>query len=279
MKTSLEKIDKIFAEKLDNHEITPREQAWEKLQNKLNQNKDSKKAIPLWRRHAIAASVATILMVGIKSYFSKEVKQIENQPIEITSNGKRSSASSPNKFIEPISKAPTIKLIVQKEQAKGQKVKNSELIGYNKMPEKELISANFEAQDPSVLKGFENQISQINPDEIIVEKSIETVQNIKDIQSNNQEKPEELTILFTVANFENTKIIENQAVNNMENEKKKYLPKLFKQLLNAKNGDKVNWNELGFKPSKILARAENKFKSTKKEIDDSYQTVKNKTIF
>ena len=61
--------------------------------------------------------------------------------------------------------------------------------------------------------------------------------------------------------------------------KEKYLSKLFKQLKNAKNGDRVDWREVGFKPAKILARAENKLKNTKEDLTDSYQVAKSKTVF
>jgi hypothetical protein len=51
--------------------------------------------------------------------------------------------------------------------------------------------------------------------------------------------------------------------------------KLWQQLKRAKNGEGVDWNELGVKPQKVLARADAKLENTKESIVESVKEIKN----
>jgi len=82
-------IDKYFRDQLENHEIKPSGLAWERLENKLDQNK--KPAYP-WMK--VAASVMLLLTMGsliwlsidfTKSQVELPVAQIDEKPIEAPS--------------------------------------------------------------------------------------------------------------------------------------------------------------------------------------------------
>ncbi len=274
MNISKDKIDQLFSEKLEHFEVKPRAQAWDKLENKIK-GKNKNRVIG-WYRYAIAASVALILFVGGLSYFNN-FEPINTQPKLATNTSKVIEKESINYH-------SSTNTIAVKEKAT---IENS----ITKKHFNQLKNFNKESQSKEVITQdlfVQNEVPiTINP---IIETKIPE-QIIEDIAENiparldkaNEvatQKAEDLTIIFTVANFEKPTMSPTINDENMGNEKKsKYLTKLYRQLINAKNGDKVDWNEVGFKPAKILARAENKLKQTKNEINDSYQSTKNKTVF
>jgi hypothetical protein len=57
-------IDRLFAQKLRDHEIKPRDAAWEKLQVRLPQA-TGRRTRPLWGYLAVAASVAALVLAGV----------------------------------------------------------------------------------------------------------------------------------------------------------------------------------------------------------------------
>jgi hypothetical protein len=64
-------------------------------------------------------------------------------------------------------------------------------------------------------------------------------------------------------------------VEEASNRKTSKLGKLWQQLKRAKNGEGVDWNELGVKPQKVLARADAKLENTKESIVESVKEIKN----
>lgn len=57
-------LDEWVGKKLRDHEVIPREAAWEKLQARLPQSPESRKR-PLWGYWAVAASVAALVLAGV----------------------------------------------------------------------------------------------------------------------------------------------------------------------------------------------------------------------
>ena len=77
------------------------------------------------------------------------------------------------------------------------------------------------------------------------------------VLENTKPKKEEETI---VLNFVDTKV--ETVAQNIEPEKKQSrVGKIWEQLKRAKNGESVNWNEVGVKPQKVLARADAKIEN------------------
>lgn len=281
MNISKDKIDQLFSEKLDAFEVKPRAQAWDKLENRIK-NKNKKRAI-IWYRFAVAASVALLVFVGGLSYFNNS-DQINSQ-LKLATN---STKATDNKDViaekESVSSqenantyAKTDYSIIKENLPKTDKKNRLKL--YEKGQEKQETEIEFIAKTEKA--EAENPIIEtINQEKIVDVLAENTPIKVEAINEEPSQKEEDLTIIFTVANFEKPTMNESNNDENLGKEKKtKYLTKLYKQLINAKNGDRVDWNEVGFKPSKILARAENKIKLTKNEINDSYQTTKNKTVF
>lgn len=273
MHISNDKTDRLFSEKLGNQEVTPRKQAWEKLESRLQQKQ--KKIVPLWQKMAIAASVLLVLFAGSIGFYKNNSDNTITQPDEI--------AQTP--IVKPIEKKIDLNtnqniLAVEQYNVANKAARNFKKPVQTKEQNIEKIIA------PNYTDNIDNSIAKIEQPAIKNEanelKNIELAENSKPTEAKNiaiEQKEEELTVVFTLANFENNTNNISESFSETNKEKKpKYLSRFFKQLINAKNGDRVDWNDMGFKPAKILARAENKLKGTKDEINDSYQTVKNKTV-
>jgi hypothetical protein len=273
MHISKDKTDRLFAEKLENHTVKPRAEAWEKLDGKLQQKK--RKIMPIWQRMGIAASVLILLFAGGVTYFKNRDKVAENQTVAANINPSKSAEIAVNNT-EKVNLLEEKKEIIEKISPATKIEKQDKpaiLFANNITPfaqERSIEVQKMESKTPNFEK------PDLSNNELIAENNLPKAIDKEEVVT---EKPEDLTIVFTVANFDDKNSTAKTQEEKYENEKKpKYLTRFFKQIINAKNGDRVDWNEVGFKPAKILARAENKLKSTKEELNGSYQTVKNKTV-
>lgn len=274
------KTDEFFSQMLQNHEVKPREQAWQKLESNLR--KKEKKAIPIWRQFSFAATFALLFFVGIIAYFNGIDKTQNPKPSFKTNIGE--VASTKNESNTNLISKPE-KIEFTKGEANNFNLNSNPNLSKKKKFESEVLltrsAIKMEKQSPINSELLvENDIANaLSTNENNPIQQLENKIEITD-SKNIVKKEEELTVIFTIANFKNENIEENTNVAKTQSEKKeKYINRLFKQLKNAKNGDKVDWDMVGFKPTKILARAENKFNSTKEEVSGSYQLVKNKTVF
>jgi hypothetical protein len=98
---------------------------------------------------------------------------------------------------------------------------------------------------------------QITKTPIIESKKVEEQNTIVLVLENTKPKVEEETI---VLNFVETKP-EVVAQNTEPERKQSRVGKIWEQLKRAKNGENVNWNEVGVKPQKVLARADAKIEN------------------
>ena len=265
MKISKDKTDKLFSDNLENYTKAPREQAWIKLEAKLQQKQ--KKTGPIWQRLGFAASIIMLVFAGILAYFyqpsnTKNVHQVADNHII-----KRILPLNVKRVDTDVATLGTpISLEKRIEIKTNSKSRNTPIL--QTAAEKSTFkSDNVNQQTPNL--EINQQVGIIN----------ENVAQVLESQTAEKEKSpsEEITVVVTLANFEE----QNKALpfENRDTEKKaKFVSRLFKQLINAKNGDKVEWNEIGIKPAKILARAEGRLKSTSDEFNSSYQSTKSKTI-
>ncbi len=278
MNTSKNKIDLLFSEKLEKYEVKPRQQAWEKLEAQLN--KKQKRVVPLWQKLSMAASIVLLLFAGWFGFYNNLNNQDKNINNAVNSQQKIASPTNNSLAInkntkEVLPKIPQNKeanLVVEKQQKKIS-TKQSPII--NEQVKQQFLAKND--PNPETLNGQNIPLDDPNKTLMPLENN-----NLALIEEPKVEKPEtskadDLTIVLTVANFQ--KDLPKTIDNTIENSKKpKYFSRLFRQIINAKNGDKVEWDKVGFKPSKILARAENKLKLTKEDISGSYQNIKSKTV-
>ena len=238
----MKNIDKIFNESLKNYERQPRTEAWEKLQAKLE--KRDKKIVPLWWKYASAASVA--LLLGVGGYWFTSQKEADTEAVAVSEIPVLKKEVEVKKEVE-ISENEVVKI------NNDNKVKNR--IGCNLQTQividkpKEIVvePIEYSKEDIKIIA----QTPKIENKPIVEENTIVLV------LENTKPKKEEETI---VLNFVDTKV--ETLAQNIEPEKKQSrVGKIWEQLKRAKNGENVNWNEVGVKPQKVLARADAKIEN------------------
>jgi hypothetical protein len=275
MSTSENKIDKLFAQKLDSHAIAPRAQAWEKLNNKMKEKE--KRILPYWGKLAVAASLALLIGFGLVAYFNNAYNTHNTKANEAQKKGElKKEVINTEKPQETLAAS---KPIIDKSLNEKTKI----ILPAKHIENKQLAASN----KPNFARN-----SKEYQTENAIAYEIETPKNVKEAQieqpkqatelaiykTEKEVKPaENLTIVVTLANFDNKTIEENKDLNSIK--KEKFFSKLFKQLKNAKNGDPVEWNEIGFKPAKILARAETRLKPSKEDSNLNQENTKVKSIY
>jgi hypothetical protein len=248
----MKNIDKIFNESLQNYERQPRTEAWEKLQARLE--KKDRKIVPLWWKYASAASVALLLGVGGYWFLNKNTNSAEQVTVS-----KKTVIKKNTTLIIP--KEDTIELSTnissdnnnqsQKElktDFKKEYNTHSEFV-INKEPQIVEKKIEYPSEKP--------EVAQIEKKPIVEPKKTEEQNTIVLVLENTKPKVEEETI---VLNFVETKP-EVIAKNTEPEKKQSRVGKIWEQLKRAKNGENVNWNEVGVKPQKVLARADAKIEN------------------
>ena len=263
-------IDKIFNKSLQNYERQPRSEAWEKLQARL-EKKDSK-VLPLWWKYASAASVA--LLLGAGGYWFVNNSTNENPTVATNNEIKK-------QFIGVKSKANVLtqtkdngtviaeKIDLRKKNldyvaSVSKNIENSSAIHSKKgaIITKNAVIKPIDNQNEYKQSDLQNSSNQLVALETtrpkITETKTSTEQNtIVLVLENTKPKKEEETI---VLNFVDTKV-ETVAQNTEPEKRQSRVGKIWEQLKRAKNGENVNWSEVGVKPQKVLARADAKIEN------------------
>ncbi|RDB04149.1 hypothetical protein [Runella aurantiaca] len=275
-------IDKLFAQKLKEAEIKPRDEAWDKLQLRMQQNK--KRRIGGWWQQGpwlAAAGVCLLLVAGWLTWranssnethlaqhtHSTKAKAIEKQvaPKDEIKMEVDAPLAEQDQVAAALNKSESIKQMVRKNTP-------------NTAPE--LKSAPVSPQPmvatlPDVQKA-DNQAKPENAPEPIVESPRiiaqtsthpEITPGAKTVVLQLPELKETLvaanakeTIVEPRIKLDETKSMSDELEDDILNKPRKStrMAKVWKQLKNAKNGERVDWDEVGFNPNKMLAKATGK---------------------
>lgn len=236
-------IDKIFLEGLHTYERQPRPQAWEKLEARLQ--KPQNKVLPIWWKYASAASVA--LFLGVSSYwfssqktnFEKEITVVKKPVIVDKQHLPILEKTAPQivtveKNIEP-----------NKNLKLNDKVEKSRNVQFAQLSSKKTIKVKEIKQVAKMITVESKKIEELNTIVLVLE-------NTKPIAK------EEIIVLNMIDTKE---VIAPVTLNDVNVKKETRLSKIWQQLKRAKNGENVNWNEVGIKPQKMLARADAKIEN------------------
>lgn len=273
MDISKNNIDQRFAKKLAQHQTTPRAEAWQKLEGRL-QKKEDKTVVVRWANMTRWAVAASILLVAGTWYFSVDEKAIQSTN-QLSQNNTETTTATTEILAQKSTEVAGRQLDIKYTEAKSTE-SNLEL-KYNNLA-KNYISKPQEPQQQNIADSGKTEPIQLPKEET---NHNTTVPNEILVATAETKMPEvePLTIVFNVSNFKDAEPILAENDTEKTDKKKSYLNRLFKQLKNAKNGDKVDWQEVGFKPAKILARAENKLKAGEEELKEGYFEVKERTSF
>ncbi|MGX7688899.1 hypothetical protein ACWA1C_17165 [Flectobacillus roseus] len=269
-------IDKLFDERLQNYERKPRPEAWDKLQAKLQQNET--KIVPLWWKVARAASV--VILLGAAGYWAFHT----NSETEISVAQKTSTTKQPSGDLQAGSQGSQMQ-----SQLPDRIVPMKEVVAQKKSDNKN----SWKTTNPKsgTLRVHQNPLVEPNKD--LSENTLATVDPIQPVSKTNntivllmEPSPEPAsspktseTIVLAMVDAMDTGGTERPRpsvwTDELNTKKTSKFGKLWQQLKRAKNGEGVDWNELGVKPQKVLARADAKLENTKESIVESVKEIKN----
>jgi hypothetical protein len=237
-------IDKIFSEGLHTYERQPRPQAWEKLEARLQKPKS--KVLPIWWKYASAASVA--LLLGIGGYWFNNQKNNSVEQVAVTK--------------KPIIEKKQTQIVEKQVTPQVAEVENNipKKAKINTTEKSQIIENKQFAQLPPQQVIRVEEITQIAKTPTIELKKLEEQNIIVLILENTKPKVEEETIVLNMVETK-PEVIAQTDSNDGNTKKETRISKIWQQLKRAKNGENVNWSEVGIKPQKMLARADAKIEN------------------
>ena len=237
----MKNIDKIFNESLKNYERQPRTEAWEKLQAKLD--KKDNKIVPLWWKCASAASVA--LLLGMGGYWFTSQKEGQTEAVAVSERPILRKEVEVKKDID-LQKNELVKITNDNNIKNRIRCNLQTQIVIDKPKEIIVEPIEYSKEDIKIIA----QTPKIENKPIVEDNTIVLV------LENTKPKKEETIVL----NFVDTKVETIAQITEPE-KKQSRVGKIWEQLKRAKNGESVNWNEVGVKPQKVLARADAKIEN------------------
>jgi hypothetical protein len=253
-------IDQLFSERLGSYERRPSPAAWQKVNERLENKKTH--LFGGWVTYTIAASLALLLLAGWW--------WLGNQPVDtnmastdtpnsgIVANKETTERpfddvmpqNSISKSVEAITTAKLQQVPTAKRMPSGL-LKTQESLGLKDVAKQEtLAQENHPSQQPAV----------INP---VVEEKISTKlpeQQTMVAQVEPKYAPEQHTTLVvnitSAEDLSTTKTITDESLMDEKVKKQSRVARIFKQLKKAKEGEQVDWNEVGFDPNRLVAKAD-----------------------
>ena len=244
MKNS-ENIDKIFSKGLHTYERQPRPQAWEKLEARLQKPKS--KVLPIWWKYASAASVALLLGIGGYWFNNQKINSAEEVAVNKKPIIEKKQVQIVEKEAIPQEIATIEKNILKKTISKPiQKRDFTEPKQFAQLPQQQIIKV--------------EEIKQIAKTPTIESQKLEEQNTIVLVLENTKPKVEEETIVLNMVETK-PEVVAQTDLNDGNTKKETRISKIWQQLKRAKNGENVNWSEVGIKPQKMLARADAKIEN------------------
>ncbi|CAG5008595.1 hypothetical protein DYBT9275_04314 [Dyadobacter sp. CECT 9275] len=233
-------VDDLFKTKLTNLERTPSADAWSKIQARQKKGKRT-----AWVWYA-AAGVSMTLMTGYLVWQNQSDTSLERtyQP-EVAVNQTKPHRADSTHFISAAQ--PVIAIV---EPVKKNWKAKSEAVEYaSKESSKALVKNDFKEPEPE-----KAEVSVLEK-ESITEKVSKDVPQLAEASVKPNVTTEETDLTALVKQQENRVIIVKvEEPEDMEKKVSRF-SKVFRQLKNARAGERVDWNEVGFNPRTIIARA------------------------
>ncbi|GGC12319.1 hypothetical protein [Dyadobacter sediminis] len=250
-------VDDLFKHKLSEWEKKPSVSAWEKIQK---ENKRNRKVIS-WPWYA-AASVVMTLIAGYAVWkyngnasmpgkgterLAATVKQMPADPID----SQIRQDSTPEKLAVSEKKS---EIRISKKQP-------------GKLQHKALVQQEKPAQEKNIIAVEETELAVIKPE--IVPEEIE-------VNAKTEVKP---LPVQTVANeLSRTIVIAVETSGNEEDKPKtSKFSRVFRQLKNARAGEQVDWEEIGFNPKSLVAKVDDHLRNGEEKVSEKYHHLKEKT--
>ena len=249
-------IDDIFRSKLTGLEKQPSASAWDRLDQG---KKNDERRFSAWVWYA-AASVAIAFMAGYSVWVNKSAEirpQLAGQqnPVIIQQDSvKPQHAERP--FGELADRRVEKSVEVNKKQITSGKMQ--------RVPKKQTVPETIQLATTNVPVAVKPD-SDIAMPEIVTAKEFEAMHVA--IAETKSAKIENRTIVVKV----------EEPVVNEEKEKPSRFTRIFRQLKNAKQGETVDWDDVGFNPKALVARVDDRIRTGEEKVTEKYQNIKERT--
>lgn len=243
-------IDELFEKKLTAFEAKPSNQAWAKIQSKT---KAKRKVMAGWIWYA-AAGLSLIFVTGYIVWQTEIGKEKNVQTIaakvKATSESDRKEVL-PNEQVIEQTVAPAVN---ESQTARG--VENQERLVRNSIKVKSGEDLVDQIKDlPREENIAKPEVAKIETPEVII-PSVISNREVADVQQRTSitpaavesRKPENRVVLVTV---------EEPVSETDDKAKTSKFSRVLRQLRNVREGERVDWNEMGVNPKSIFARADN----------------------
>ncbi|MHA4737641.1 hypothetical protein [Dyadobacter sp. MSC1_007] len=256
-------VDDLFKRKLADLDKKPSSEAWLKIQERA---KSQRRAVG-WVWYA-AAGIAVTLMAGYLVWQNDLTNQVE-----FGGNPKVSVVTPKAKPSLPVVEEQPDKVAVKEQPASGH-----EPAGQPERPQiavrketdrsvKEAKKAN-PVEKPAMEQAIainEKQITDIKPvpAEPIVHSTIQEIKTLSDepaVSRVNKVETEPTRIVMVA--------VETNASEMDEKPKSSRFSRVFRQLKNARAGEKVDWDEVGFNPKNLVARVDDRLRNKEEKTSE-----------
>lgn len=268
-------VDDLFSRKLRDAEVTPREEVYQKLQQRMQ---SKQRRLGWWQQGPwlAAAGVSLLLVAGWVVWNTNNSK--DTLTAQTTSKIEPVTGKNPAQLTKskPVGEKPTEKQAVLPQQILPEKPQVAiveRVKPIQKSPKLELAmprSKTQQQQIAQVSETLENDKQKIVP----TEEEPKALAQVQAVTSVSEPKSAERTVVLQLPELKQTLVAANEKTisptsvqsttpkldENILNQPKKStrMAKVWKQLKNAKSGEKVDWDEVGFNPNKLLAKATGK---------------------
>lgn len=259
-------VDNLFARKLSNWEPETSPDLWKRIEAK--QKKETRR-LGGWYWYAAAGIILTLLS-GYLVWQSESFRlnNIGEKVAQTQTEARRKQDSG----IENMIHKPELVADAQPEIAINDNNPEKKPIRQNTASSERNNLAN---QSKSVAAPLLDKIEvaaiereEIEPEPIAVDKGEIAVQLPVEASSIGKEIDEPSKTRVIIAH------VQPEEQNDQKSSK---FSRILRQLKNAKEGEAVDWDEVGFNPKKLMARADERIKNGEEKISKQYQNLKEKT--
>lgn len=267
-------VDDLFARKLDDWQPKPSPDLWKRIEDR---QEGRVRRLTGWYWYA-AASVVLVLMAGyvVWQSQSKVLPGTNRELAKVKQIRQSKENASSLRDLSPDS-GMTLSNRKLEENESGVVVKDIRLTN-PKMYMAAKIKSNVQSQVQEL-----DAVSDNVEVAAIQKKETDSESLIQDSKSKTSFQP--LDIRPEIANeslIDQAKErviivhIETDDVN-QEGQKTSKLIRILRQLKNAKQGEAIEWDEVGFNPKKLVARADERLRNEEEKVSKRYQELKDKT--
>lgn len=257
-------VDDLFKSKLSDWEKKPSSSAWEKIQKESK----TKPKVIVWPWYA-AASVIITLMAGYAVWnYNGNALMPENNKKTLAATDKKEQAAPIIEQVEKDNADEEIAVSQIKPEIRISKKQLKQLQQQEPaIPQQpEIIESEVAIKELEPVKSSVNDVSgkiARNEQPEIKPLSIETISN----QAESIENEPSRTIVIAV---------ETQS-NEEDKPRNSKLSRVFRQLKNARAGEHVDWEEVGFNPKSLVAKVDDRLRNGEEKVSEKYHNLKEKT--